>query len=361
VAGRRKPEAGLRTSDLKPPAFDFDLAGGTVLADGETLPSFATVKLLNSLTLKLRQPAFTAPYSPFPLSGLIRPNPGRKNKRRLTVQTGHLLPGTREFNACKLLSINCGCTRCTGVAVGGGIAESRWNAGFIPLQRHQRECLRVNSKPDSVRTLKRRERRAPQVARPMSVSGDILLQQDPVVGVARRGLLLIQPIAIDLKDDFVGGVAQGKRNVLHVRAAQEIHDAVVEDVLLVQIAGGEDGVIGVGLVIFGEVFLHVVVKVIRLGAPHFVLGRHERLVDGAKQHGRQDANDADDEQHFEQGERGGRAVVLFHTGWTVHAAGRHAGHKGKAEGRRQKEECRMKKCRRDVSPRLRRAGRRSQA
>lgn len=144
--------------------------------------------------------------------------------------------------------------------------------------------------------------------------GDVLLEQDPVICVAGRGLLLIEPIFIDLEDDFVGGVAQRERDVLHVRAAQEIHDVIVKDVLLIQIGGGQDRVIGVGLVIFGEVLLHVVVKIARLRTPHFVLGGGKRPVDGAEQHADEDSNNADDQQHFNQGEGGRRVLILFHMG-----------------------------------------------
>src|SRR6185437_909872 len=78
---------------------------------------------------------------------------------------------------------------------------------------------------------------------------DVHLQQNPVVGVAGSMRALVMPILIDLEDDFVGGVALRKRDVLHMGAAQEIHDVVVKDEFLVQIAGGQERVICISLVV----------------------------------------------------------------------------------------------------------------
>jgi hypothetical protein len=99
-----------------------------------------------------------------------------------------------------------------------------------------------------------------------------------------------------------------------MRTSQKTHDSVVKDSFLIQIGSAQHRVVRLSLVILGKMLLNVVIKITPLGAPNFVLGRDERLVNRAEQHGRQNSNNADDQQQFQQGEPRGRAMISFHTG-----------------------------------------------
>lgn len=81
--------------------------------------------------------------------------------------------------------------------------------------------------------------------------GNALFHQNQVIGMARRGLLVVKPIIINLKNDFVGLIAHRKRDVLNMRASQETHDSVVKDSFLIQIGSAQDRVVGLSLVIPG--------------------------------------------------------------------------------------------------------------
>ena len=147
-----------------------------------------------------------------------------------------------------------------------------------------------------------------------SSSADALLRQNKVVGVSRRRRSLFGPVPINLEDDFVGGVAHRKRNVLNVRTSQKIHDAIVKDSFLIQLGSGQQWVVRVGHVILRKMFLDVVREISRLHAPDFVLGRDKGFVHRAEQKAGQNSNNADDQQQFRQGEPGSRAMISFHTG-----------------------------------------------
>ena len=98
-----------------------------------------------------------------------------------------------------------------------------------------------------------------------------------------------------------------------MRTSQKPHDSVVKDSFLIQIVGAQHRVVRLSLVILRKMLLNVVIKVTCLNAPDFVLGRSERLVNRAEQQGRQNSNNADDQQQFEQGEPSGLAMISFHT------------------------------------------------
>jgi hypothetical protein len=144
--------------------------------------------------------------------------------------------------------------------------------------------------------------------------GDVQLHQDEVVRQARRVLSFVEPVIINLKDDFVGWVAHREWEVLDVRASQKAPDGFVENSVLIKIVNAQHRVIGVGLVILGKVLFDAFAKVICLEPPHFVSGRHVCLADRAEQHGGEDSNNGDDAQQFNEGDPARLAMVSFHMG-----------------------------------------------
>ena len=348
--GKRKPEASGPRSDFRHLASDVSLAGGIRLRSlsarqAPALPGFrvprsefrvisGTLKLTKSLAPKLHS---STTFQPIPTLSTGYAFPSRTSapgsRHNILIHKGHRAGSCWIVGGCSPVrksgrglpqsktwrDVQRSMTRASVLECASPLALCAARFCRKPVEKGILNLQRFRPALDAWDgNMGRRGSDALPSLR-MSFSRDVLLLHDPVVGVVGGVLLLIEPILIDLKDDFVGGVGHRERQVLHVRAAQEIHDVVVEDVFLIQIAGGQHGVIGVGLVIFGEALPDDVVKIIRLGAPYFVLGGHERFVDRAEQHGCEDPNNADDEQQFQQGEGRGGFVISFH--WEVGQAG----------------------------------------